>query len=128
VGLVVVIVATGLWPGGGVAATVVLTGVGCTVIITVCIAVILAGGRVGSGGDSLHIATVVILRVELLLQQQELLTILLLDSSKSVDIVLELCPGSLLPLGVCQPPPEALDQLMVCDPPPTGQHQLPHRF
>jgi hypothetical protein len=114
-------------------AVVSITGVGRAVVIVVSsvvatgVAVILARVvGVARGGDCLDISATVILGVEFLLQNQELFTIFLLDSSKSVDIVLELCPSSLLPLGVGQPPPEALHQLVVGHPPPTRQHQLPH--
>ena len=50
VGLVVIIVTTGLWSVSGVATTEVITGIACTVIVTVCrvarsrVALILARG------------------------------------------------------------------------------------
>jgi len=126
-----IIIATWLFSVSRVAATavVVTARIGGAVVVVVSgvaggVAVIL--GRVGVARwcDGIYIPTTaaVVLRVEFLLQNQELFTIFLLDSSKGVDIVLELCPSGLLPLGISQPPPETLDQLVVGDPAPTCQH------
>jgi len=126
-----IIVATRLFSVGRVATTavVVTARVGGAVVVIVSgvacrVAVIL--GRVGVARwcDCIYISTTtaVVLRVEFLLQNQELFTIFLLDSSKGVDVVLELCPSGLLTLGISQPPPETLDQLVVGDPAPTCQH------
>ena len=58
----------------------------------------------------------VILRIELLLQNQELLPILLPYGGKGIDIVLELGPGGLLACWVRQPGSKAFHQVVVRHP------------